>query len=190
MSFLSVFKNEPVNLENMTPEQRVKYFAKQKEQEAKIATKTRRFINGIISLATTFFGDEVTAIVNKWRPVVEAIIQNPEQLMEVLAENIEALSKSAGIKSHHIEFSFSKPAGIRDCEGFVVANKDVRGLIRIYNPHLKQYFEFNWDLRAMLRAQHTGEKFDLWTNIEAAYNQGKPVDVSVSDQSNSPALNG
>lgn len=175
MSFMSFFNSE-VNLETMSEEERVVYFKQQAKKADEMAAKMKKFISRAISLAEIVFGPEARAIIKKWRPLVEAVMQNPEQVVDVAGDAIEALCKKANIPSHFVMISWTKPAAIDLGNGKIVANKDIQAELRVYNPNLDEWISIPWNIRHTLRASANPQLYDdTFDRLSEAHHR-KPVE--------------
>jgi hypothetical protein len=153
----------------------VKHFADEEKKAVEMMGKIKRWINRAISFADIFFSKEEMKWVEAVKPLMEAMFQSPEKLLDMANENLEALCVKSGIPSHHMMISWAKPAAIELEDGRIVKNNDIRAEISVFNPYIEMWCSVPWDIRNSLRASRNKAIADsIGANLMAAYNQNKP----------------
>ena len=183
MSLLDIFKSTPkvIDLDAMTPEERVKFFEEQRKKEEKMMKQIKSFVNQTMGLAELLLPNEVKPIIEKGKPYIMAFLTDPEQMADTMAETIEDICTNAGIPSHHLKVSISKPKGVILPSGEKARNKDVRFELQVFNPNFQQWQIVEWDVRMQLRAlKNKQEKYDITGMIKELYN-AKP-EIAATDQ--------
>ena len=173
MSLLDIFKPEKeVDLEAMTPEQRVAWFQKQKVQLEKEQKQVKSTIRKIIGICELMMPDRFQKYIKMAMPFLEAIMTNPETIHDNINDSMELIAEKAGVPAHHMSITFAKPKGIRNPDGTITPNKDTNAVIRVFNPHFKDFFVVEWNLRLFLRSLNDERfKFTLNDEIREAYNR-------------------
>jgi hypothetical protein len=173
MNFLDLFKSPPkvIDLDAMTPDERIAFFKEQEKAQAKLLKQAKGFINAIVGAANLFLPEAAQPYISKLKPYIENFLVDPEKIADTMAETIEGICTKAGIPSHHLKICITKPKGYVNDAGEKVRNKDVWFELQVYNPHYQQWQAVKWDIRMQLRAlKNKDVKYDVTGMIKDLYN--------------------